>query len=419
MTFLNIATLYKYSLNLGIRGATIGLKFLFALFLGKYFPEEVLGEYGLLSTTILLSYLLLSLSFDSYAVREIVEKPREHQLSYIRNVFVYFAIAYSAFTLIAVSFSTNELFTNDLFIYFAILLFFETVIQIQFSLFTVLRLPTVANLLLFLSQGSWILIAFLFWFVDRSSIISLPHILLIWIGGSLIACIYGLFHLHSIYGQFSLESINWKWIRSGLPISFLFFAAAFGYKGIEYADRYFIEFKLGTVQLGVYVFYSQIANLMNAIINVTVVLMLYPRLIETFIKQEFSSYLAIKRKMYQRILLIGVTVSAVATIFIKIALVYIGKESFYEHINVFYILLISNIAMNLSFVSHYCLYAMRRDTALVFTTLAGTVLSIILNFYLIDLFGIEGAAIATCSSFLLIWVFKSFYVHHAEKRKWK
>lgn len=419
MAFPSLSTLYKYSLNLGIRGATIGLKFLFALFLGKHFPEEVLGEYGLFSTTILVSYLLLSLSFDSYAFREIVEKPRERQVSYVRDVFVYFGIAFSLYVVIGATFLNQELISGELLIYFVVLLFLETIIQILFSLFTVLQLPTVANLILFLSQGCWIVIAFLFWFVNKNSIVSIHDILLVWIGGSLTACIYGVVCIYGVYKNFRMESINWLWIRSGLPISFLFFAASFGYKSIEYADRYFIEFKLGTAKLGVYIFYSQIANLMNAVINVTVVLMLYPRLIESFIKQEFGSYIAIKRKMYQRILLIGVTVSAFATLFIKVALVYIGKESFYEDINVFYILLISNVAMNLSFVSHYCLYAMRQDTALVFTTLAGTILSIILNFYLIDLFGIEGAAIATCTSFLLIWVFKSFYVHHAEKIKWK
>jgi O-antigen/teichoic acid export membrane protein len=349
-------SLLKYSWNLGIRGATIGLKFLLTLFLGRFFPDEVLGEYGLFSTTILVSYLLLSLSFDGYATRELIGKPREQQATYIQHTFVYFAVAFAIYTSIGILFFNNGFISNQLIVYFVILLFLETITQLVFSLFTILQMPLSANLMLFLSQGAWVAFVLLFWFLDPTMISSIEDVMHMWIFGSCIASAYGVIKITNYYKGAGLDPFNWKWILRGLSISAIFFCSTLAYKTIEYVDKYFIEFKLGTAKLGAYVFYSQIANVMNAIINVTVILMLYPRLIENYMKRDFQAYHLIKKKMYQRIILIGATIAVGSIIFMKFALVFIGKESFYNDISVFYILLVSNIAMNLSFIAHYCIY---------------------------------------------------------------
>ena len=126
MRVITVQSIFKYSLNLGIRGATIGFKFLFALFLGKYFPEEVLGEYGLFSTTILVSYLLLSLNFDGYATRELVQAPREQQPTFIRNTFVFFSISFPVYVSIAIFFLSRGIIDQELIIYFVILLLLDS-----------------------------------------------------------------------------------------------------------------------------------------------------------------------------------------------------------------------------------------------------------------------------------------------------
>ena len=118
--------------------------------------------------------------------------------------------------------------------------------------------------------------------------------------------------------------------------------------------------------------------------------------------------------MYQRIAILGLVISAGAVAVIKIALGIIGKQSFYEHITVFYILLGSTLAMNLSFVPHYCLFARKEDKAMVYTTIAGAACSLTLNALLIGTFGLQGAAVATCTSFILIWALKTLYLNKIE-----
>lgn len=410
------ASIVKYSLNLGIRGATIGFKFLFALFLGKFFPEEVLGTYGLFSTTILVSYLLLSLSFEAYALREILAKPKENQLTLIRNEAVYFLLAFAVYTTIGILFFNRGLISNELIIYFVIILLLETITQVCFSVFTILNKPTAANLIMFVSQGSWIAVALVVWYINPSTITEITDILKIWIIGGIAACLFGVTRIIAHYGSMKVDPIDWRWIRTGIRVSLLFFCALLGYKVIEYADRYFIEFMLDTSQLGVYIFFSQMANIINAVINVTVILMLYPRLIENYNQRDFVAYKVIKRKMYIRVLVISVGVGLGAFVFLKFALVYIGKESFSNHMEIFYILLVSNLAMNLSFITHYCMYAMRKDVALVITTVLAAAACLLLNYLLVPYYGIAGAATATCSSFSIAWVLKALYVWQAEKK---
>ncbi len=412
---MNIKSALIYSSNLGIRGITISIKFLFTLFLGKYYSEDVLGGYGLFATTVLISFFVLSLSFDSYATREIIQKPRDEQMNFIRNLFVFFIASWLIFVPIAFILTSIGWIDKTLIFYFLVILLFETFSQVFFSLFTILQQSIAANIILFLSQASWVLVFFVIHLAYPVFFISLDRFLLVWIFGGVIACCYGFYKIRRLYpSKLSIDPINWKWIKSGITVSLLFFFSTLGYKIIEFADRYFIEFKLGTAKVGVYIFYSQIANLMNTVINVTVVLMLYPRLIENFAKRDLDAFITIRNKMYQRVIFIGLTVFVVAILFIKMALVFIGKESFYSEIHVFYILLLANLAMNLSFVPHYCLFAMRNDKTLLVTTVTGTICCIVLNLFLIDIFGVEGAAVSTGLSFCLVWILKSIY---ASKRK--
>jgi O-antigen/teichoic acid export membrane protein len=411
MSTTKTKSLVTYSLNLGIRGTTIGFKFLFTLFLGKFYSEEMLGEYGLFATTILFSYFILSLSFESFALREIIQKPQEKQLSYIRNLFIFFACSLLIFIPVSAIVIGYGLLSNKLLLYFSIILILETFGQVFFALFTILQKSVAANLVLFFNQALWIILVFILWIINQDIFISLENFLILWIVGGVLAGGYGFFQIRNAYKTFPLEKIDWKWIKGGISVSLLFFLSALGYKVIEFTDRYFIEFQLGTSKLGIYVFYSQIANLMNTVINVTVILMLYPRLIENYVKGDIGAFLLIKKKMYQRVAIIAICLSVLAILFIRIILIFIGKESFHEEISVFYILLLANLAMNLSFIPHYCLYAMRKDSALLYTTLAGSATSVCLNLVLIKPFGIQGAALSTCAGFTLIWILKSLYIN--------
>ena len=387
---------------------TIGSRFFFTFFLGKQFSEEVLGQYGLFATSILLVYFVISFSFDSYGLRAILQKPEREQGAYIRNHFVFYLTSYVIFVgPIALIFLTLDILPAHLLPYFLVLLLLETLNQTFFALFAILQKSLTANIILFFSQASWILIIFSIWFL-LPELLVFETFLVAWICGGLFTVGYALFQLRKLYASFSLGKIDWAWIKGGIAVSLIFFCSTLSYKLIEFTDRYFIEGSLGLSQLGIYVFYSQIANLINTVINTMVILMLYPKLITSYINHDVEGFLIIRKKMYLRVFGLGVCLALGEVLLIEFLLQWLGKKSFEQEISTFYILLLSNIIMNLSFVPHYCLYALKKDMQLLYTTIIGAVINILLNSILIPKIGISGAAISALCSFLAVWLSKAF-----------
>lgn len=400
-----------YFTSTSIRAVTIGAKFGLTFFLGKEYSEEFLGEYGLFSTSIILCYFVLSLSFDSYALREVVQKTADQQFTYIRNIFVFYFIAFFAFAPLTILIFHLDLLRSDLLIYFLVLLFLETINQSFFALFTILQRPTIANLILFFSQGLWILFVFFTWYFTSIDLQSFESFLVAWIVSSAIASLYAFTTLKKIYRNSTVNSlIDWMWIRAGLSVSLIFFVTALSYKLIEFFDRYFIEFQLGPAKLGIYVFFSQMANLINTAINVMVIIILYPKLIESHFKQDTGAFIMFRNKMYLRVLFLGLCIGILEIMFINPLLQFLNKKSFENEVNILYILIFGNIAMNLSFIPHYCLYAFRKDSILLVTTVFGAFLSALLNLILIPIFGLSGAALATFISFSVVFLLKAFYL---------
>jgi len=412
---INWLSLTNYGVNLSIRGVTILAKFAFTFFLGKQYPSSFLGEYGIFSTTILLCYFILTLSFDSFALREIISKPHDSRLSYVRNLFVFYFITFLIFIPAVGVIFYLDIIKIEYLLFFVGLLFLETMAQTFFALYTILQKSIISNLILFFTQGAWIIFVFAAWFIDPSNIQGVEDILVIWMFGSLVANLFAYYNLRRMF-RTGVDAIDWKWIRSGISVSLLFFLATLSYKFIEFTDRYIIELKLGTAELGIYVFFSQIANLINTVINVVVILVLYPRLIENFMQGDINAFVTIKNKMYLRVVLIGVSIAVGEVVLIHYLLKLLGKEAFNVQVKTFYILLLANIVMNLSFIPHYCLYAFKKDVVLLATTISGAAVNLLLNILLIPLYGITGAAFAAFLSFGSVWLMKALYVRNFLKQ---
>lgn len=402
-------SIYLYGGNLFFRGSTIGARFLFTLFLSKEFSTEILGRYSLFTTTILIFYFLLSFSFDSYSHREILQKKESEQPAYIASQFAFYLVSFLLFVPIGVGFFLMGFLPFYLFPYFLVLLALETLNQTFFSLFMILQKSVVANIILFFNQGFWIVSILLIFFV-QPEILSFEVFLLAWIFGGLIAVIYAFIQLKRKYLNFIIGKIDWIWIRSGVQVSLLFFCSTLSYKAIEFSDRYIIEHDLGLSQVGIYSFFAQMANLISAAINILVITILYPKLIMCFIQHDHDGFLAVRRKMYLRIAILGITLTVFEVLFIHLLLQWLGKEVFRAEITAFYILLISNLVMNLSFIPHYCLYALKKDKVLLVTTLLGAIFNIVFNVILVPKIGISGAAISALVGFLIVWLSKSWFL---------
>ena len=77
-----------------------------------------------------------------------------------------------------------------------------------------------------------------------------------------------------------------RWILKGLRIALPFFIATLSYKIIQFADRYMVEFYLGTKQTGIYYFFSNISMLIETFVQTTVVMIYSPKLIASLKKDK-------------------------------------------------------------------------------------------------------------------------------------
>jgi O-antigen/teichoic acid export membrane protein len=93
---------------------------------------------------------------------------------------------------------------------------------------------------------------------------------------------------------------------------------------------------------------------------------------------------------------------------------FLGKIEFYAHLPVYYILILANTILNISYVPHYILYAKDADRLIVWSTLTGSLLNITGNILVIPRYGLIGASLSILVSYLVIWALKEYY---AQKQK--
>ena len=386
-------------------------KFTLLIYIAKYFSTEELGVYGLFTTSITLGVILLGVDFYNFSLREIV-KDKTNAPKYLYNQFIFHCIVYLlSIPATLLLFSFKILPTSYLGYFFAILIL-EHLSQEFYRLYTVLQKPTLANTLLFIRAGLWVYLVISLWSFKLCPK-TLSTIWLMWLIGAFTSVVISIVKLSKLK-LLRKEHLDWKWIKRGAKTGLLFFAGTLCYKVIEFSDRYMIDAFLSKVDVGIYTFYVNIANLINTIVFASVIMLYYPRLLESITK-DGNEYKMIVKKFSSLTLILSILSAFALQILIHPLIFIINKVEFLENIEVFYTMLIANIFLNLSFVPHYILYAAQRDKIIAYSTAIASLVNIFLNILLIKKLGILGAAISTLVSFIIIAAIKGFWGVKLEK----
>lgn len=401
----------KFS-NLFVRGSSLGSKFLFTLFISKYLTVEEYGEYNLLITSVTFLMFVLGMDFYSYTAREILGNSRQNRIIYIKHQFLFHGIIYILFLPLVYIFFKSFLGSINFFLFY-LLLIFEHFSQELYRLFVFHNKQIIANGLLFLRTFLWILIFCVNVIFLNAHVISIDFILLYWLFGALVSTVVGLIILFKEYkltfpDLVDQSGIDLNIIKSGLIICVPLFFSTISYKLIEYSDRYFIEIMMDTAHVGIYSLYSNVSNITNIVVNTMVTLIIFPKIVTAVKTENYSDFLINKRRLKKELIITTLTSNLILMAAIFPLLNWIGKVDYSENVLSFFILIIGNTFLNLSFLPHYLLYSFGKDKFNIVPTIMGMVLNIFLNFVLIFLFNsIIGAAIATTLSFLFILLLKS------------
>lgn len=399
-------------INLGFRISSIGSKFLFIVFLGKYYSPEIVGMYGLVNTSIILAFMLLGFDFYSFSTRELIQSdgPRKGFVLYNQMIFTILSY-FLLFPVIYLLVFQNNVLPIKYLLPFILLLLNEYLGQEIYRLLTTIQKPLFANVALFIRSGSWVLIYFVFTKVLGRPIndASLIDYLYFW---TIAGGISNLASFVIIVRQFEWSKASFQfdkaWIIKGLFVSSWFFASTIAYKIIEFSNRYIIDYYHGKEEVGYFTFFNQMANLINVVVFTVVIMNLYPVLLHKRAENNSNEFQDAYKVMKRRVWVWSLLSSVVVLVSIFPILTFLAKDKYLDNINTFYLLVLGNILLNFSLVPHYALYALKEDKALFVATLFGAIANLTLNFVFIPLYGAIGAGIAIAFSYGIIWLWKTY-----------
>ena len=393
-------------INLGLRGLSMLAKFLLVIYIGKYLSVDGLGEYGLFVTTITIAIYFLGLDFYTYNTREILAKEKNERLPLIRDQFIFHLLVYVVVLPLLLTVFAFGLVETKYIVYFYLILIFEHLSQELYRLYTTLQKPIFANVLLFFRTGLWVYIVVALWYFNVRGTMNLQTVWYGWVIGSLASIVIGIIYLKKDYNFKTLtEKIDWIWIKRGLKVSLPFFIGTLAYKVIEFSDRYMIEYYMTKADVGIYTFFGSIANVIFTITFTLVIMVYYPKLIETY--QTKKEHKVIVKTFFYKTALVSLITSIIISLLIYPILDYMGKKEFINSIEVLWLLIFATIILNISLIPHYILYAMQRDIIIRDITLIGAIINIVLNMILIKEYGLIGAALSTIIAFLFIMIKKT------------
>lgn len=399
--------LKKSFYSLIIRFLTIVVRFFFLVFFAKELGTDDLGKYGLIVITVTLFTHLIGFDFYQFNTRELLSK--ENVINLIYNQFVLHLFSY--LLLIPILLSVSFFITLDFPFYILIILLLSEHLSQEINrLMITLQSPILSNMILFIRNGSWVVVIVIGYYLNYLNA-SLYNIILAWLFGSLLSAIIGILILiiilrDKIRNPFSLQK---SWILLGLKSSLYFFGTSLLLKGIEFSDRYFIQFFHSEEEVGIYTFYFSIANILNTFVITGSVSILYPTLISSFKSKDYFNYRRIRNLIKQSILASIIVLSIILSIGIDVLIELVNKDEIKGEKGVFYLILLFTGTYLLGLVPQYDLYVHQKDKVFLKINVYAFGICVITNFAFVPLFGGYGAAISTFLAFLFLTTAKFYF----------
>lgn len=191
--------------------------------------------------------------------------------------------------------------------------------------------------------------------------------------------------------------------RQLLPFIFMMMFA----KGLDFFDKFAIEHYYGAKAVGIYSFLFSIAYL----IYVFVVTGFYMIYLPEFIALNEQRNAQLKEKLLKFSLLIiftSIIMSVGIILLIDVLLHIIGKTDIIQNIKILYILLGAFFFLNISLIPGIVLYIKGKDKSLMYISGVIFTANVLLNLIFLNLYSIEGAAIALLITYVLNFLLVSY-----------
>lgn len=393
-------------LSLGLRVLTLFSKSLLLFYVFIKLPTESIGEFGLLASSVIIGTSILGLDYYTFNTREIL-KEKNISINLISEQFIIHLFTYILILPFSYLIFYYKILDIWLIWYFYILLILEHINTEVFRILINLQKPIQANISQFLRGGLWILALITGEFIFDQKI-NLGNIFLYWVFGSAGAFIFG--SIFILEYKTDKYIINFKRIISGLKIAGIFFIGTILLRLNEFIDRFLIKSYLGLSDVGIYTFYSQITSVIQTLVSTGIILILYPKIINHYQKGENEYYQKYMKKLNNSILISGATLSIIIIILSYIYFSRLDNRDYIQNFETLIFLVMANYIILIATVPNYSLYVRRLDKKIVFGTTFSLISNVTINYFLIPIYGILGASIASFISAVIMFCYYKYQI---------
>lgn len=393
-------------LNLGLRGATLLLKFLLLLVLAKYLSIERMGHYGLFVAAVSYSIYILGFDFYNYSHRELLASDDNAWGRLLFNHGAFLLLMYCLALPLLLT-----LFIFDLLQWELCLLFYGVLIGehagLELGRLLVCRGKVLASsLVLFIRNGIWVIPIAIAALLNLNPI-SLKEVLSVWAIFGLFSIVAGVYFLYAsgVRVQYSDRQLDSTWIKAGLRIALPLLGATLALRAIYTLDRYFIEFFDNLAAVGAYTFFIGIANTIIAFLEAALFSFAYARIVSAYQNQDYGLYQQLFKRLATQTLLIVVLLGGLAVAGIHLLVFEIlDKPEYQQYLGLSYFVVAAIFLQGLSMVPNLGLYAQGKDRSLI----GANLLALVAFLLVAVLFGRESGAygvvyaILTSSAILLV-----------------
>jgi O-antigen/teichoic acid export membrane protein len=388
--------------NLIIRGATILLKFLLSIVVVKELSISEFGVYGIFQSTVLIGTFIIGFEFYNYSHRELKSNKFSYDFN-IQHQLLFHLITYLVAIPIIFLSINNNIIDSEYLVFFIFILIGEHLSQELYRILILQGKTIPATFTFFIRSGLWVGFMYLLWELEILEK-KLNSLFLLWAISIFISIFISIYYIN-----FSLsKKINFNWIIKGLKISVPFFIATVCYKFVQFSGRYFLNFYYSDSEVGVYTFFSSIANILFTFIQTVVIIEWFPKLLKAKNNGE-EEFLLMLNNFKSRIINFSILGFILSLIGIYPLLLILEKEILFDNIESYIILLISIILYSISYIPHYALYLYNKDIKLLKVSVLSLLINLGFGFVLVPKYSVMGAAITQVISFLVFFILKLLF----------
>jgi O-antigen/teichoic acid export membrane protein len=355
-------------LNVGMRTATLGARFLFVFFLAKYLDPASVGYYGLFSATVGYALYFVGLDFYAYVARELLKAPREQRGQMLKGQVALSGALYLIFFPVALAFLLQTKWPGQLLLWFFPLLLLEHFNQELSRLMMALSQQMSSSVILFVRQGSWAIVSvLLLMFYPPSR--NLDTLLALWAAAGVSAAALGIWKLKLLNMGGWRSPPDWQWIKRGIGISGAFLLATLAVRGVNTFDRYWLEVLGGIDVVAAYVLLLGVAGTLMTFLDAGIFSYAYPTLIQYHLAGEKTRARAkIIQVLWQTLAFSGFF-ALVSWFLLPVLLRWIDNPIYIESMHLYPWLLLASVINSVSMVPHYGLYAQGQDKPIIYSHL--------------------------------------------------